>query len=299
MDSKLLVAAVLLLSTALSVASTTATGTGTATPPVPPNITTFWDSRGSSAHFTFVSKAQFPTTPSNPSSAAMNVGFYFVYRNNTLYNFHREYFFGPRPSYCLADYARIVVVTSQDFGVTWSKKTVIIPPVPGAANECANDDGAAFYDEEEDMWHYLGQCMNSKRVWNMCHFTRPGWDPVGPFTPDANNPVVRSGQLWGPICANSGPNGCTAGMGEEGTPDIVQKASNGMFYVTFHGWNPGAGQSARGVAATKDWKTWYTSGNELPNAPIFTSHDCDGWSVPGGWKNNACVGGGEGSILSV
>lgn len=186
---------------------------------------------------------------------------------------------------------------SRDFGVTWSNLTVIIPPVPGAANECANDDGAAFYDADTDTWHYLGQCMSRKQVWNMCHFTRQGADPVGPFTPDPGNPVVRSGQLWGSIC---GPGrNCPAGMGEEGTPDIVSKSPDGLFFVTFHGWDPAATKSARGVAATKDWTTWYTSGYGLPTGAIFTDADCHRWSVPGGWANGTCVGGGEGSILVV
>ena len=118
-------------------------------------------------------------------------------------------------------------------------------------------DGAGFWDSSTQTWHYLGQCLARDEVWNMCHFTRAGPDPMGPFTPSPYNPVVKSGQLWGyalrpgscgplcccmhvlccccrPICAGSGKH-CTPGTGSEGTPEIVMKDYEGYFYVTFHG----------------------------------------------------------------
>jgi hypothetical protein len=62
--------------------------------------------------------------------------------------------------------------------------------------ECANVDGSGYYDGETNTWHYIGQCLDRTEVWNMCHFTREGLSPMGPFTPDPHNPVVCSGQLW-------------------------------------------------------------------------------------------------------
>ena len=64
-------------------------------------------------------------------SAGANVGFQFVtMEDGTWYLFHREYAFEPQPSYCKADYARIVVLKSTDQGKTWLDKTVIVTPVP-------------------------------------------------------------------------------------------------------------------------------------------------------------------------
>lgn len=80
------------------------------------------------AHFEFVSKAQFPTTPGG--EYGMNVGFQFVTRevNNisTWFLFHREYAFTTQPSYCQYDFARIVVQNSTDQGVTWSDKVMLV-----------------------------------------------------------------------------------------------------------------------------------------------------------------------------
>ena len=90
----------------------------------------------------------------------------------------------------------------------------------------------------------------------------------------------------------------TACPGSEGTPDIVYKdAASGYYYVTFHGWDPAAVQSARGVAKTRDFVNWVTAdgGVSLSGDALFTSIDCDKWNVP--WVGGACVGGGEGTIM--
>ena len=61
----------------------------------------------------------------------MNVGFQFVtMADGSWYLFHREYAWEPQPTYCKADYARIVVTKSTDQGVTWSPEVVIVSPVP-------------------------------------------------------------------------------------------------------------------------------------------------------------------------
>lgn len=257
----------------------------------PASMGDFWSNE---AHFEAVSSARFPTDPDDPSTAGANVGFYFVPVNGTWFLFHREYFFGPKPSYCGYDYARIVVRTSTDKGVSWSNKTVIAEPQANTATECAIVDGSAHFDASTSTWHYLGQCLGRDAVWNMCHFSRQAADPRGPFVPSPHNPVVRSGQLWSSICAGSGKH-CVPGMGSEGTPDIVAFTEDAGFLVTFHGWDPQHVQSARGVAATKDFVTWTTTGPEVPGDAIFTSTDCNSWNIS--WAKPGCVGGGEGSIL--
>jgi hypothetical protein len=39
-------------------------------------------------------------------------------------------------------------------------------------------------------------------------------------------------------------------MVDEGTPEIVEKDSEGFFFVTFHGWDAALDKSARGIAKT-------------------------------------------------
>ncbi len=43
---------------------------------------------------------------------------------------------------------------------------------------------------------------------------------------------------------------CKVGMVDEGTPEIVEKDSEGFFFVTFHGWDAALDKSARGIAKT-------------------------------------------------
>lgn len=66
----------------------------------------------------------------------MNVGFHFVTRPGIWYLFHREYAFTTQPSYCKADYARIVVRNSTDSGLTWSDKSIVTQPIPNTAQVC-------------------------------------------------------------------------------------------------------------------------------------------------------------------
>jgi hypothetical protein len=153
------------------------------------------------AHFAFTSTAVFPTPGQPPSSAGANVGFYFLPLGGVWYLFHREYFYMPQPSYCVADFARIVVRTSSDHGRRWSNATAIIPNVPGTPTECAVVDGAAHYDAATSEWSYIGQCMDRARVWNMCVFTATGATPLQPFAAHPGNPVVRGGQLWRCVCS--------------------------------------------------------------------------------------------------
>ena len=126
----------------------------------PLTITDFWEGR---AHFELISKSAFPEY----GMRSMNVGFQFVTRpGGVWYLFHREYNFAPRPHYCIADWARIVVRKSTTQGRNWSNATVIATPsgpfpnsgndtaTPRAPDECALTDGAGYYDESAGIWHY-------------------------------------------------------------------------------------------------------------------------------------------------
>jgi hypothetical protein len=154
-------------------------------------ITDFWNG---DAHFELISKSAFPEY----GMRAMNVGFHFVTRpNGTWFLFHREYNFAPRPEYCIADWARIVVRKSTNQGRNWSDAHPIATPSgpfpssgnvtdkPQAPDECALTDGSGYYDEKAETWHYLSQCNNRTRHWMLCHYSKG----LGPDV-DEHNPVV-------------------------------------------------------------------------------------------------------------
>jgi hypothetical protein len=160
-------------------------------------ITSFWND---TAHWQFVAQHVFP---SPGGSYGANVGFHFVTQPSRWVLFHREYFFSPAPppSYCKHDYARIVVRTSTDRGLTFSNATVMASPVPDTPYECALVDGAGFFDPHGapgglPRWFYLSQGLDRNQVWTMCLFFRDGVDPVGLYTALATQPSVASGQLW-------------------------------------------------------------------------------------------------------
>jgi hypothetical protein len=220
------------------------------------DISDFWASPGT-VELELVSSSRFFGPDGNFGA---NVGFQFVTRPGIWYLFHREYGFGPKPAYCSADYARIVLRSSLDEGRTWSNATVLANPGrAGSPDECALVDGGAFFDEQLEQWHYISQCLARTGGWQLCHFSANGSDPtkatwVPSFTV-ASGASVKAGQLWGKICSGTGKH-CSVGMVDEGTPEIVKKAADGRFFVTFHGWDATRVRSARGVAATKDFVNW-------------------------------------------
>lgn len=89
---------------------------------------------------------------------------------------------------------------------------------------------------------------------------------------------------------------------DEGTPDIIKK-SYGYFYVTFHGYDYGNNIAVRGISKTRDFKTWYMFGYDLPGDTIYSPWDCNGQNGHNIWTNikfnssTGCVGGGEGTII--
>lgn len=246
----------------------------------------------------FVSGSVFPTPHADPSSTAMwNVGTFLKPLNGVWYVFYREGFYAPTPSFCdgIVPLTRIAVRNSSDHGLTWSEPSTVALPGNSTFDNCAILDGAGFYDNETNTWHYLAQCIGDNRRWSLCHYSRFGNNPTaGVFTPNSRNPVVQGGQLWSQICSGTGKH-CTMTMYDEGTPEIVDK-KNGWFYITFHGWDGPKNRAARGVARTQDFVNYEVSGYTLPGDAIFSSLDCDSWHIM--WNSTSlCVGGGEGSMV--
>lgn len=242
-------------------------------------LSDFWDGN---ARFKFQERFTLPTD-GNKAWIAQNMGTDIVVRNNVWYMFTREYLpLETRPAHCVQDWSRIVVRNSTDKGKTWSAKTVIIEPQQGTFNECASIDGDAYFDDEENLWHYIYQCLDRSRIWNLCHATRFGSDPQGPFIQNGNNPVVKSGNVWNKILPGTS-------IGQEGTPEIVEKR-DGFFYVTFHGYDKPL--TYRGVARTLDFLNW----EAVNTGPIFDKDDCRAWKGVS-WDSGGCVGGGHATIM--
>ncbi len=226
-----------------------------------------------------------------PYGDGMDTGTEIVPLNGVWYMFNREYHYERSPPQCQRDHARIVVRKSMDQGRNWSPETVVASP-DLAKGECALTDGAAYWDAETGTWHYLAQDLTPTGVWNMNHYTQHSADPVGPFVPDPDNPVTRSGELWRQICAVGKI--CPAGPGEEGTPDIVEKR-DGYFVVSFHGAFGRPPIGVRGVADTTDFHHWALSAPNLPGGAIWSRKDCQNWAVA--WNSTGCVGGGAASTV--
>lgn len=249
----------------------------------PPTLDDLWQG---SAYFRQVRTIEWGDTPGQHNEIAS----WYAVRGRAWYAFSRAY-----PDIgniqCPGDHARVVVRESQDQGRTWTDpRTAIEPGDSRAGDGCAVLDGSSFFDTVTRTWHILAQCMDLNNLggWSLCHYSRKGASPVGRFTADPQNPVVRGGQLWSRICGGTAKS-CPPTTYDEGTPDIIGKR-RGQFIVTFHGAGPGAKSGYRGVASTVDFHHWSTSGNGLPGDAIFGPKDCSSWL-------KGCVGTGEVSTL--
>lgn len=242
-----------------------------------------WEGR---AHFRQVGTIDWSDAPGQHSE----IGTWYTVRGRLWYAFSRAYLNVGNPA-CTGDYTRVVVRKSGDHGTTWSSPvTVADPGVSAKGDGCAILDGSSIYDARAQTWHMLAQCMALWNAggWSLCHYTRTGASPMGRFVPDPANPVVRGGGLWSRICSGAGKE-CPPTTYDEGTPDIVEKRQ-GEFWVTFHGAGPGAKTAFRGVAASRDFVNWRTSGRGLPDDAVFGAKDCDAWLA-------ACIG--TGAVDSV
>ena len=241
-----------------------------------PTLDEFWTGN---AHFEQIGQFNWQDNADQHSESAG----WFIVRNGIWYVFNRAYL-NRKVNYCPLDYARIVVRQSIDKGKSWSKPVVAVEPggSPGG-DDCNALDGSTYFDQATNTWHILSQCLtkNENSLWSLCHYSRQATSPMGKFFPDQANPVVRGGALWSRICAGKNKS-CPVTTQDEGTPEILGK-HRGSYIVTFHGWSPQSGHGYRGVAATKDFRSWRTSGADLPEDAMFSAKDCQGWL-------EACIG---------
>jgi hypothetical protein len=238
------------------------------------------------AHFEQIGEIRFgENKPGVPSETAT----WYAVKNGRWFAFSRVVV-KAAPAGCPGEHRRIVVRESLDKGLTWSPAvTAIEPGISRAGDGCAVLDGSSYYDQKLHIWHLLAQCLDSGEAggWGMCHYTRRSNTPMGAFTADHSNPVIRGGAVWGKIC---GPGkACPLGVIDEGTPDIVGK-QDGVFIITMHGYEPKSGRGYRGVIATSDFHTWRTKGVGLPDNATLSQVDCRSWFPH-------CIGFGEASSL--
>lgn len=191
----------------------------------------------------------------------------------------------------------IQVRESADRGATWSAPVAAIDPGQGTPWSCAATDGDAAFDPEQRVWHYLFQCKGESGGWQGCVVERSGDSPMGAFAPPAGveNPVIRSGELWGAICDPG--DGCAGqNVREEGTFNVFAR-EGGDWWVSFHGHDGTRGY--RGMARTRD----FTRGSfevdrpqdGLPGDAILDRGDADEFREQ--WAPGGPIGAGAGTIV--
>lgn len=247
------------------------------------SIEDFWSGE---AHFQQVGEIDWAKAPQGSLRESSS---WFAVRPGVWYAFNRMTIPDPDGK-CPSTHMRVVVRESYNKGVSWSEPTTAIEPGDSLQGDgCAVLDGSSFFDASSGTWHMLVQCSDkgNQGGWSLCHYTRR-YSPMGRFSPDINNPVVRGGALWSKICTGS-VNSCPKTTVDEGTPDIISKTS-GKFIVTFHGFDYASKRGFRGVTSTDDFKKWALAGAGLPGTPILGSTDCAKWL-------RGCIGVGQASIL--
>jgi hypothetical protein len=193
---------------------------------------------------------------------------------------------------------------SSNQGASWTSPVTALTPVPGTASACAATDGDAFYDSVNNKWRYLYQCLATDGVWRGCYAERAGSDPLGAFTPVAQNPVIQPRSLWSQIC-NTSSDDCVAQAGgvinnvhDEGTFNIF-RFDGTHFWISFHGYDGTRGY--RGIAKTRDFLTYCAggsncgSGDATPADAIADKNDASSWRE--GWQAGGPIGAGHGHIL--
>ena len=203
---------------------------------------------------------------------------------------------------CPGDVALGVKVRkSSDRGASWTSPIVAINPASSPASVCAATDGDAYFDAAQNKWRFLYQCLNTSNVWAGCYAERAGSDPMGTFTPVAQNPVIQARSLWSQIC-NTRSDKCVAQAGgrsvfDEGTFNIF-RFDGSHFWISFHGYDGVNGY--RGIAKTTDFLTYVAGGSNggtgeaTPSDAVLTKNDGATWREA--WQGGN-IGAGHGTIV--
>jgi hypothetical protein len=202
-----------------------------------------------------------------------------------------------RPGTCPGGEPRVGVQVreSQDRGATWSAPALVLDPTPDTAWSCVASDGDAFYDHARGKWLYLFQCKADGGGWNGCYAERAGRSPMGPFTASAENPVIRSGDLWGAICDVNDDCGQRTVV-DEGTFNIFDYDGR-YFWISFHGFDGVNGY--RGIAKTPDFRRGSyvvdRPDEGVPSDAILDAGDATGFHEQ--WAPGGPIGAGAGTVV--
>jgi len=195
------------------------------------------------------------------------------------------------------------VMRSTDYGRTWTTPVSVIVPTVNTPWACAATDGDAFYDNVNNKWRLLFQCLGADSIWRGCYAEKAGSDPLGSFVPVVGNPVIQPGSLWSQICNTSSDDCYTLSGGankikDEGTFNIF-RFDGTYFWISFHGFDGAKGY--RGIAKTIDFKTFYAggsnggSGEATPNDSVVDSKDGSSWREV--WQAGGNIGAGHAPII--
>ncbi|MBB6674573.1 hypothetical protein [Cohnella nanjingensis] len=264
---------------------------------IPASMDDYWNGR---AEWSFFRKDTNASTGVRGYYAGASVR---VMKDGTWYLFNRKAVKDPSIQCGTGDVLETQVRKSTDKGVTWSDPVVIVPHKLGTAYSCAATDGGVWYNEKENKWVYLFQCLDnsSSSTWNGCVLSREGDDPMGPFTiePPGGNPVIVSGQLWNAICDDFDDDCSSLSFGprqvyDEGTFDIF-KYDGTYYWVGFHGFDRAHG--FRGIAKTADFQTWIAGdpSQGVPSDAIQDLQDSATWREQ--WDQFGSIGVGAGSMI--
>lgn len=230
-------------------------------------------------------------------------GYFIKVQGDSWYLFHRKVEAGPAEKCIGSQGSRLstYIRKSTDHGLTWSDPVDVVVAQDGTPWECAATDGDVYYNDLENRWHYLFQCLGADGIWNGCELTRDGPDPMGLFQQTHANPVIKGGdfrQPWDQICTDSTKDCFKIAQGNKvfdaGTFDIF-KYDGEYYFVSFHGFDGVHG--FRGIAKTKNFINWIAGDptQGVPADDVLDKFDAQKWRES--WNSGGPIGFGAGSIL--
>ncbi|MFN8523989.1 MAG: hypothetical protein U0821_12890 [Chloroflexota bacterium] len=214
------------------------------------------------------SDATTPTPFSHPHGTFIRT------HGSSWFLFQRNYMFVDADDPCYAVLRvrlGMTVRQSQDRGRSWTAPIDVVTPDTDTPWECGATDGDAYYDEADQVWHLMFQCISRDAIWHGCHLSREAESPLGAFTANHANPSFSAAQamdILTALCSNPSKACWQLARGrpmrDPGTFNIIERR-DGYFYVSFHAIVVETQETMRFLARTSDFITWIV---ELPDSTI-------------------------------
>jgi beta-xylosidase len=156
--------------------------------------------------------------------------------------------------------ASISVMSSTD-GLNWVERGTVLTK-SSSGWDSAEVIAPSVYVHRGTYYLYY-EADNAKAPGKRAIGVATASSPTGPFTKYSGNPVLKSTLSWEGVTSS--------GYGIVGTP-VIKRASNGIFYLFYHGFKDGADRV--GVAYSKNpLGPW----NKEPNNPILGLGPSGSW----------------------